>query len=616
MAISVDPITHIISVPKADLTLVQVSPTEIRELSLDDFRSWLNNWEDDDEGIVQLKTHDHNTEVSLGGLTYARVIEILDPYSITFEDGQYAVNLVGANSNVGDKINVNQVSVRSSNSAGLISSPDIEYASFQSGVWLDAVNGSDDNKGNEQWPIKTPERALVVASYRGFRKIYLLSDAIFTTGHNLNDFSIVGQSHVHTDLIIETGADCERVHISKCVVSGVIDGDTEIDDCVIGDVSYFNGHIHDCGLIGTITLAGTKKALISGCKTIDQDSSPVIDMGGSGQSLSMPNYSGIITVSNLSDATQEIGIGINAGMLTLDSTITAGTIILAGVGILIDNSTGTPTINTNGLLNKSLISTAIWDEPIANHTIVDTTGHQLYHQAHNFMVTIDVTSGNTGTTFPVGTEETPVNNLADALLIAHEHKFKTIHVHGDLIIDGEDITKMTFSSDRSLGNSILITSMVNTASCYFQNLTISGALTGKTRFTSCVLGTLTGFDGGAKNSLITSDIHISGTALNYLTGCDVYITDMIPKNIDLNGNSMNLIRCRGNYIILNKTDSATMAIDLVGGQVTIDSSCDAGIIGLSGIFSLIDNSHVDCTVSNIALLNNVTIPNGVLDSIA
>jgi len=41
---------------------------------------------------------------------------------VTFEDGSYAVNLVGANSNISDITNLNSVSVRAANSAGLIDS--------------------------------------------------------------------------------------------------------------------------------------------------------------------------------------------------------------------------------------------------------------------------------------------------------------------------------------------------------------------------------------------------------------------------------------------------------------------------------------------------------------
>lgn len=122
MAISIDPLTYVINVPRADMTLLQSSPTEIRELDLNLFRLELKAYEAAEYGIYLLKTHNHNTEVNLGSLTFARVIEILAPYSITFEDGQYAVNLVNANSNVADRTNVNQVSVRSSNSAGLVTS--------------------------------------------------------------------------------------------------------------------------------------------------------------------------------------------------------------------------------------------------------------------------------------------------------------------------------------------------------------------------------------------------------------------------------------------------------------------------------------------------------------
>lgn len=119
MAISIDPLTHVIHVPKSDLTLVQNSP-EIRELDLNVFRLELKAYESAEYGMYLLKTHNHNTEVTLGNLTFARVIEILPPYTVTFEDGQYAVNLVNANSNISDRTNVNQVSVRSANSAGLV----------------------------------------------------------------------------------------------------------------------------------------------------------------------------------------------------------------------------------------------------------------------------------------------------------------------------------------------------------------------------------------------------------------------------------------------------------------------------------------------------------------
>jgi hypothetical protein len=127
MAVTIDWPTKIISVPKVDMTLVSSNPFEIFELNIDTFRLRLKDLEDGVEGIPYPTTHNHNTAVTVGGVTLARVVEIINGYTITFEDGSYAVNLVGANSNVGDVVNLNSVSVRAANSAGL-TDPDLATA--------------------------------------------------------------------------------------------------------------------------------------------------------------------------------------------------------------------------------------------------------------------------------------------------------------------------------------------------------------------------------------------------------------------------------------------------------------------------------------------------------
>jgi len=117
MAITVDWGMRVITVPQADLTPVAGS---LYELNVDTFRLTLKDLEDDEEGMAFPVTHRHNTEVVLGGVTYARVVEFINGYTVTFEDGQYAVRLVGGNNNLADVMNLNQVSLRSANSAGLI----------------------------------------------------------------------------------------------------------------------------------------------------------------------------------------------------------------------------------------------------------------------------------------------------------------------------------------------------------------------------------------------------------------------------------------------------------------------------------------------------------------
>ncbi|NIT61118.1 MAG: hypothetical protein GWN00_34420 [Aliifodinibius sp.] len=121
MAISVNPMTYVVTIPQTDLTLVEGT---LYELDVNDLRSWCHDWMDDQNGgITHPKMFTHYSEYTVAGVTYARAIIFLAPYSFTFEDGQYSVRLTGANTNLfdveNDILNQNQVQVISANSAGL-----------------------------------------------------------------------------------------------------------------------------------------------------------------------------------------------------------------------------------------------------------------------------------------------------------------------------------------------------------------------------------------------------------------------------------------------------------------------------------------------------------------
>ena len=122
MAITIDysnPAQYVINVPRADMTLVSSSPTEIRQLDIDDFWQALADIQDDPEGMAFPTAYINTAPLPVAGVTLARVVEILDPYVIEFEDGQYNVNIVGGNSNISDVTIKNQVGLNTANSAGL-----------------------------------------------------------------------------------------------------------------------------------------------------------------------------------------------------------------------------------------------------------------------------------------------------------------------------------------------------------------------------------------------------------------------------------------------------------------------------------------------------------------
>lgn len=119
MALSINWATKVITIPQADLTPVSGS---LYELDVDAFRLALKDIEDGEEGMAFPDTHRHNTEVTLGGVTYARTLEIINGYTVTFQDvgSPYRVRCVGANHNISDVQNLNNVSLIVGNAAGLI----------------------------------------------------------------------------------------------------------------------------------------------------------------------------------------------------------------------------------------------------------------------------------------------------------------------------------------------------------------------------------------------------------------------------------------------------------------------------------------------------------------
>lgn len=160
--ISIDPATHVITIPQADLTSLGGANYQ---LDTNAFRIALKDWEDSDAGIYQPQTHNHNTTVTIGGIQYARMIEILAPYTVTFQSTgtPYKVFLVNSNNNILDVTNLNDVSVASNNSGGLIGLREIGAAAETSKrlieglrphhkgygtTWYwDPSNGSDTNDG-------------------------------------------------------------------------------------------------------------------------------------------------------------------------------------------------------------------------------------------------------------------------------------------------------------------------------------------------------------------------------------------------------------------------------------------------------------------------------------
>ncbi len=259
----------------------------------------------------------------------------------------------------------------------------------------------------------------------------------------------------------------------------------------------------------------------------------------------------------------------------------------------------------DGELTTENISDAVWDEQLSAHNVSGSAGTSQKVNNYEFRVCLDVDNGATGTAYPMGSKESPVNNLADALTIAELYNFKIINICGELTIeDEEDIGGYTFTSARSLTNKIIIVN-AETEGTLFDNVTISGQMDGSVRYTYCVIDDVTNLKGGVKNSLLLNNLDlVTADKAIYLTDVDSLISSVDEYvEIEVNTAKLNMIRCHGNFELKNKTGTDMTFIGLSGGKIKIASSCTAGSIFISGIAEIEDNSGAGCTVYTDKVLN-------------
>lgn len=142
MAITLDPATKVYSIPQADLTLVTGT---LYSADTDAIRTEMMALLASEPYIWMEDSYNHNTEIVVAGVTYARTITTLNGYSYTFTpDSQWSVRLEGSNNDFWDIeagfLNQNQVQVIPTNSAGLIinagqSLTQGDIDNISSGVW-------------------------------------------------------------------------------------------------------------------------------------------------------------------------------------------------------------------------------------------------------------------------------------------------------------------------------------------------------------------------------------------------------------------------------------------------------------------------------------------------
>lgn len=274
-----------------------------------------------------------------------------------------------------------QVILTTSSSATIQELLDIQFASFNGGVTVNlagsnpnAVSGTVFPAGTPRAPCNNMTDALSIATDRGFTQFYVQDDLTIPIGPTFDNFGWVGESAARTTITVPAAATVNDCEYFNATVTGTLDGNSSIRQCSVGTLDFVNGRIIECAVqAATITLGGGLLAEFVDCW--DEGAGfthPTIDMGGSGQDLNVVRWTGGLNITNKTGAMDAAVIDLTSGDVTLDASVTSGTVVVRGIGTLTDNSVGAAV--TNGLQNSTNTAASVWNALLTDHLDSGTFG--------------------------------------------------------------------------------------------------------------------------------------------------------------------------------------------------------------------------------------------------
>jgi hypothetical protein len=279
-----------------------------------------------------------------GSVKNALTVTILSPYVMQFQGGALPFQTSVGNL-LGTFVDSPSAIVQINNAVGSVNlnSSAIEYSSFGGGVTVDVTSsysGTENPVGTPRYPVNNMADAEIIASERGFGVFFVVGDlTLDDSAGTLQGHSFIGESAGKSTITVEPSADVLGCEFYDATIAGTLDGYSRLVDCEVADLQYVNGVLERCTLnAGTIYLGGGVKADFIDCRSgVPGLDTPTIDMGGSGQDMTMRAYEGGIKLTN-KDGPDLLSIDLGSGQVKLDSTITAGLLAVRGDGKVIDVS--------------------------------------------------------------------------------------------------------------------------------------------------------------------------------------------------------------------------------------------------------------------------------------
>ena len=242
-------------------------------------------------------------------------------------------------------------------------------SAYEGSVWLDqkrgvagTVVGVNGTKNNPVDTLADAATLLATAKLIGLRHLRIRQ----TTGGAL-DLSTAG---VWDQFIVEAigaevsidfgGEDVDGSQFIGCALTGTMVGSIVAGNCDLDGVVDLDGHFNVCHLAGTNALANAARVIFDRCtsKVAGGAGQAIVDMGAAhaaGSHAQFRGWIGGIDLRNMDNAGDLVSLDFVSGHAVLGSTVSAGNLVLRGVGKKTIGAIGAVTFNDDGFVQGSIL---------------------------------------------------------------------------------------------------------------------------------------------------------------------------------------------------------------------------------------------------------------------
>ena len=219
------------------------------------------------------------------------------------------------------------------------------HGQTQRRVYINTEKSPGGTAGYQQAPFNNWTAAVDYAEVNGLQVLALEADA--TVDRQLKNFEIDGIGGLpELDL---NGQIMDGSTVRNCRITGAQGanggpGQLIAFECAFQNVSNFDGAANLCGIIGTIGFKNGTTSLLNeplpfvagAAVTLDLTPAQSPDAGPS--TVGLQNASGAFRVINMDDPGDSLHLTMKQGTVTVEASCIAGTVFVAGLANVIDNS--------------------------------------------------------------------------------------------------------------------------------------------------------------------------------------------------------------------------------------------------------------------------------------